>query len=486
MWNPKNCCLALLGLLLCGNGCSTFKSSYPAVPAVLHSPYEQKRELPSDLKNVAIEVSRLDQGENQTELKRIQQISLADVLDRALSENVDLALARAEEQIAQTKNQVSKGVLFPTLEFGGGAARTDGLVQGSFGELREVKFSTYNPQLAVGYHMNLGEQIHKTLASRRDIDVAVFQTLHTKQRLLYRVIELYQNLALSRIGIKISEQLVVDSEQLVSIASNRTASGVGLGSEVARATVKLASDRQHLVQARNLWETSSVRLAVVLRLNPNVLLEPADEKLIPLNLIPNPKTWNTDENVRVRADIKAAEERTMAASHQVSAAWWDLLGPEITTELRKVYLGDRIGNEFNDRTDFRLFLFWTFSFDKVGRIHQRKAEKVLAQLQVTKLEDKAFGEVQIARQEILASMERIRLAQDGLEAAQTNHRISLARFRAGTAIALEVLDAEDALAQAQLDLSFSIVAFNLSQVRLLTAAGVIDREQFDRKGIKHP
>ncbi|KKN59113.1 hypothetical protein LCGC14_0545220 [marine sediment metagenome] len=490
MWNPLKilsiyplvcyCRIGLLGFVLCVSGCSTYQHRYPVVPDILKSPYEQKGELPSDLKDVAIEVHKSDHNENKAEVKTIQRISLANALDRALAENVDIGLARAEEQIAQTKDQVSKGVLLPVLEFSGGAARTDGRVQGSFGELRDVEFNTYNPQVAMGYHINLGSQIHKALATRRDLDFAVLQTLHTEQRLLLRVIELYQNLALSRIGIKIAEQLVADSEQFVRIASTRTALGVGLGSEVARAKAKLASDRQQLVQARNIWETSSVRLAVVLRLNPRVLLEPTDEKLVPINLIPSPETWKVEENVRVRPDIKAAVRRTMAASHQVSAAWWDLLGPELTAEVRQIYIGDRLSSGFNDRTDSRLLLSWTFSFDKIGRINQRKAEEALARLNLMKIEDKAFGEVQIARQEIHAAMERIRLAKDGLEAAQSNHHISLARFQAGMAIVLEVLDAEDARAQAQLDIALSIVAFNLAQVRLLTAAGIIHRDLFGR------
>ncbi|MFQ5472386.1 MAG: TolC family protein, partial [Dehalococcoidia bacterium] len=66
----------------------------------------------------------------------------------------------------------------------------------------------------------------------------------------------------------------------------------------------------------------------------------------------------------------------------------------------------------------------------------------------------------------------------GLQAAQQNHRISLAQFKAGTAIALEVFDAADRLASAQLDLARSVVDYNLSQVRVLAATGMLRREVF--------
>ena len=49
--------------------------------------------------------------------------------------------------------------------------------------------------------------------------------------------------------------------------------------------------------------------------------------------------------------------------------------------------------------------------------------------------------------------------------------MSLAQFQAGTAIALEVIDAADRLAGARLELARSIVDYNLSQVRVLAATG---------------
>lgn len=77
----------------------------------------------------------------------------------------------------------------------------------------------------------------------------------------------------------------------------------------------------------------------------------------------------------------------------------------------------------------------------------------------------------------------IEFALDELE-AEMNHRISQSRFREGTAIALEVLDAQQVIAQARLNLARHVVDFNLAQARLLAAAGLIDAENF--QGIPIP
>ena len=118
-----------------------------------------------------------------------------------------------------------------------------------------------------------------------------------------------------------------------------------------------------------------------------------------------------------------------------------------------------------------MFVGWTLSLEKLSKVLERRQERTAANLQAVQMEERAMGEAQRALQELQAAQERLPLASNGLVAAQQNHRISLAQFKSGTAIALEVLDAEDRLARARLDLARSIVNYNLSQVRLLAATG---------------
>lgn len=84
-----------------------------------------------------------------------------------------------------------------------------------------------------------------------------------------------------------------------------------------------------------------------------------------------------------------------------------------------------------------------------------------------------MGEVETARQEIRTALEKIPLT---VMAWRPRDEPSVARFQAGTAIILEVLDAHSSVARAQLKVVRAISAFNLSQVRLLAAAGRIYRD----------
>ena len=405
----------------------------------------------------------------------LRAIIFDEVVYLALANNIDLALAKAEEQIARGRAQSSYGGLLPALEFGGFVRSREGRMQGSFGAIREVDYDTYDRMVAAVYRINIGLQIHESIASGRDVGAAVLKTLDRKQRLLLRVTELYQHLLLARIGVQIAEALVADSEQFVQIAEARAETGLGRGSEVARAEAKLASDRQQQVQARQIWEVVSVRLAEVLRLDPRVILEPAERELIPLSVEPPRESWNVTEAALHRPDVEAARKDEGVAAQKSYASWWDLLGPELMASWNLHNIGAS-RNDLDDRTDNQILLAWSISLDKFGRIKQRSAEKQAARLKITEAEQRALAETEVAQSEVRASRRKIPLAQEGLAAAQTNLRISRARYESGTALALEVLDAQDTLAQARLDLARAIVSLNLAQARLLAAAGVIDRE----------
>ena len=89
--------------------------------------------------------------------------------------------------------------------------------------------------------------------------------------------------------------------------------------------------------------------------------------------------------------------------------------------------------------------------------------------------DVAEAEIRRAEEDRSGARDRIPLAADGVRAANDTLRLSEARFKAGTAIALEVIDAQDVLAQSRFNLARAIVDYNSAQARLLAASGELDR-----------
>lgn len=411
-------------------------------------------------------------SDSPTETRR--SIGLRESLDIALEANVDLALARAEAQLAKARGLTANATWLPDLEVGGIVRNVDGRVQGSFGNLRDVDYDSFRSGFSFVYALNIGEQIHKSIRTHRDVGASVLKSLSAEQRLILRVTELYQNLLLAEVGFEIASELVADNEEFVAIASARAQSGLGLGTEVARARAELAAKRRQLEDVRRIRHASSILLSGVLRLDPQVMLTPEERELLPLPIIPPASAWNPRDHALTRPDVEAAADEYGAASQGLYASWWDLLAPDIGVRWSRLEIGED-SSDLAPQTDKAAFLVWTLSPEQIGWIRQRGAEKQMARLRYDRARDRAKVEVEQAWQDIRAARSQIPFAYDGLEAAESNLTISRSRYRAGTALVIEVLDAQNTLAEARLSLARSITAFNIGQARLLAASGTLTK-----------
>lgn len=417
----------------------------------------------------------IDLGLNPDPDPGVRRISLAEALDIAFADNIDLALVRAEEQIARGRRLSSRGALLPSLQIGFRSGRKDGRVQGSFGALQDVTFSTDEAGAALVYRNNLGARLHQALAERKSVEAAELLSLRAEQRLLVRVTDMYQSLMLAHAAVRIADQLVEDSEKFLTIARVRAEGGLGLGSDVTRAQAKLAADELDRIQVRNLRDEIGRQLAVTLRLDPARRLEPAERRLAPSTFLSREEAADHFlDAAGDRPDVMATRRQADAAKSQLSAARWELFGPDLLADLGHFEIG-LSASDLEGRDERQALLLWTFSPQEVGQLQERRAEKEAAKLRMHESEDRAQLEILNAGQDLEAARAQLPHARTGMEAARDNLRLSQARFQAGTAIALEVLDAENVLAQARLDLARAITGYNLAQLNLLGATGKIDR-----------
>lgn len=478
----------------------------------------------------------------QAAVDQTRRIALAEAIQIGLASNLDLALARAQHEIALARASATAKSFLPTADIGASISRTDGLVQGSFGDFRGVESRSEVAGVAVGLRVNIGARVYETIAARRESDAALLNTLASEQQLVLRIVELYENLVLAKVARDIAQQLIETSGEFDHIASVRYQGGVGLGSDAARATANFAASKQQLVQAENLWRESSIRLAVVLRLDPVVLLEPADTDLEPWQLPPGMSDDAYADNALERPDVQAAREQADAAKQLLRARWWDLVAPELYAEWRLAGVGGNgdaaeadtgpalssaagsagrsifgwqnlgtaiaqganplpplssaagsggrafyayknlFGSTQQDVEDLQrqerygVGLNWNLSFVKADRIREQRANLKAAGLRAAKAEDAAVGEVRLAQNDMRTALQLIALADEEIVSIEITHRLSLARFTAGTALAFEVLDAQDALTEARLKRARYIAELNIAQARLLTAAGTIDSD----------
>lgn len=467
-------------------------------------------------------------------------LRLAEAIDLALAENLDLALVRADEGIQEARVRTERRGLYPSLKFGAGLRSVDGTVQGSYGDFRDVNFDGHYLSTGLDYTLNIGAQLQAAAAARHDLDAAVLQTLASEQRLILRVVELFENLALAGVGVDIATSQMDDSREFLKIARIRAEGGVGLGADAARAEVALATSEARLVEAKGYFRETGTRLAVVLRIDPSVELVAAADEFIPHSLLPSADSWDPVSAARNRPDVEAVQVAAEAAASRLRARKWELLGPLISAsaEFRGVgghgeqaspdalsttssalgsagrsisawqnvlggggvpALSGAVGSAgrslsawrgltdspaqsvgLEGRAEFNLSVGWSFSLAGKSRITEERLKLRRVELEVERAQEAAVGEVHLAEQDMDTAMSLSAVAQRELDASLKNHRIHVARFKAGTALAIEVLDAQDAIARARLNQARSIADFNIAQTRLLAAAGALERGRFNQ------
>lgn len=403
----------------------------------------------------------------------VKSITMAEVLDLANSNNLEMAIARVGNNLYSQKFNNERSRFLPKLRISAGNSQTDGMVQGSFGELRDVDKDKYDSRISLVYRINIGKQVHDSIAAHMQYDQSRFQSKDSEQRLLRMLVDLYQNLLFARASTEIADAMVDDSKQFLDIIRAREKQGVGLGSDVARAEAKLSFDKKDALYSRNEWALASISLAHILRLDTKEMLSPAETVLRPLEMLPD----DVDINLLVlnRADLNAAQMEYDRAKAKTKAAQWDLLAPELIGEASESMIGDDLG-DLEDQRYYAFYLSWEISIDRIGKIKERRAEAEIARLQLAQTTDAAASEL-TAAQKSLATFEKIiLLSRQALNAADKNMKIQMARYTAGTSMILEVLDAQNTQAQARIDLAESIVSYNRAQAALLTAAGIISRE----------
>lgn len=108
--------------------------------------------------------------------------------------------------------------------------------------------------------------------------------------------------------------------------------------------------------------------------------------------------------------------------------------------------------------------------------NQRGGDAVTAQtmLEAERVLDKVRAQVVSAVQASRTNDELIGLAKRQVDAAQEALRLTQTNLQTGTMTTLDVLEAEDALAQAGFRHAEAVVGYNQSQVDLLAALGLID------------
>jgi multidrug efflux system outer membrane protein len=389
-------------------------------------------------------------------------IGLDEVLRLARTQNPTVGIAEQRVREARANRSLAQAQLLPDLNVAAGLARL----------LPNIATVAGVPTGRAKLYLAPGKLLYDLRASREDLKAATAGQQTATADALTLGAEEYYELVRAEAFVQIAEQAVARSQELVRVSQELENGGAGLKSDTLRSQAQLAADRQFLLRSQEAYREAAVSLATTLLLPPEPLLVPGLERAQPETLV---QETDTEMLIRralsARPEVREAKAAVAADRAREKGALWSALVPALGVEQ---WFGGVSNHPADDRRTW-YFAEWKL-FDELGQsaaarkqaaAAQRRSDELRAdqlRAEITAGVVQAAGATRVARAQI-------ETAQEGVIAARAALELSQVRLQGGVGLALEVLQAQDALTRAEVNLVDAIVEYNRAQVELRSRIG---------------
>lgn len=470
----------------------------------------------------------LDPAAIEPMYRELVAIDLDTVVRVARAKNIDIRLARIQVDRSRGRLESVVGGVFPALVPGAIFEHLDGSARATEGNIVNVGFNTFSPSIAVQWAMNPGRVVYEIIAAKKRLRSSEYQQRAVEIETLRDTIVQFYDLVLAQARVSASHQAMLEAQELLRINRLRLQTGTGVRADELRAEARLAERRQDLALAMNTLYFVSLGLIETLQLDdPTTTLVPAIDELPPTTLVREdiPIEELLALAVSFRPDLESLRILADAAAADRGATWWGAFGPEfqvryqyagITGHSNNTNIGQGIPSNlivnpfspggtfsgrpvvngairegilrgsrrldhnrdetfsFSDQHRFNAGVSARWSLSAFGDLKTADAIERQQILEAQRLLTSVRTQVVRAQQASRTNRELIGLAQQQTAAAAEALRLTQASLRAGAMTTLDVLQAQDAVAQARLRSAGAIVRYNQAEVNLLAAIGLLD------------
>jgi len=240
--------------------------------------------------------------------------------------------------------------------------------------------------------------------------------------------------------------------------------------DMDRSEVQELTQKQRLVSLENDLAKQKINLARMTGLPPSEQYEVSDD--VPFTPAP-PLSFEDAlrKAFEQRSDLKAAEAQIRAASHIVTAAHaeqWPSLALNSDYGVIGVNPAQSHGT-FSVSGTLRVPL-WQGGRVK-GDVEQASAELAQRQAELEDLKSQIEADLRNAYLDLQAASSQVEVAQRNVQVTRETLQLTRQKFDAGVSDNVEVVQAQDSLASADLDYINSVFAHNLAKLSLARAMG---------------
>jgi outer membrane protein TolC len=253
-------------------------------------------------------------------------------------------------------------------------------------------------------------------------------------------------------------------------ALQQRSAGVIAQTDLNRAQIQALTEQQRMVTLQNDLAKQKINLARLTGLSPNEFYETTD--LVPFSPAP---PMGLIEALRYamefRSDLRAAEAQVRAAEKTLSAARAERL-PSFSIYADYGVIGKNPSQSHGTfvvvgTLNFPIWLGGRIS----GDIEQAKAALAQRRAELEDLKGQIEREVRNAFLDMQAAASQVEVALKNVQASLQNLDLSRQRLDAGVSDNVEVVQSQEAVANAQFDYINSLFSHNLSKLSLARAIG---------------
>jgi multidrug efflux system outer membrane protein len=404
--------------------------------------------------------------------KTLDDPVLTNLVEKAVSGNLDLKSARSRVREARARRGISEAGLFPTVDAAASATKN---------RLSEVRYGGDDYSLyAAGF--DAGWEIDVFGGIRRSIEAATANLEAEKASLRDVMVSLLSEVALNyldvrtiQLGIEVAVHNLEAQERSYRLALSRYEAGLTNELSVQQAKYNMESTRSKIPLLRTALAGAMNRLSVLLGLQPGALngqlKEHAPIPVPPLKVAVGVPA----EALRRRPDIRRAERQLAAQTAQVGVATADLY-PKFSLVgsigLESLSLGDVFsasGLAYLIGPSVTWPVFDAGAIRSNIRVQTERQKQALIQYEYAILT--ALEEVENALVAYAEEQNRMKALEASTRAAKRAVLLSESQYKAGLTDFTNVLDAQRSLLSFQEQLAQSKGKVTSNLVRLYKALG---------------
>ena len=405
--------------------------------------------------------------------ERMQQLSLADVVDLALRNNPATRASWSQARAAADLLGSARGQFFPTVNGSATASR----IKSPATNARPAGIRTeYGPSVSLNYLLlDFGGRSGSVERARQNLFAANLSHNATLQNTVLQAQAAYFNYMATAALLAAERSAIAEAQANLNAAQQRNRVGLATIADVLQARTALSQEQLNLETTQGNLQAARGSLAAALGLPANLPfeLEPL-AGTIPVRAMTQSVDSIINEALRNRPDLAAARAQAAAAYSQVRIARSaEFPSLNLTGTGARTYTSPTTfaGPSYSVGLGLSIPIFNGFSHQYDVAAARAQADAVSALADQTR--QQVVTEVFVSYYALQTAQQRVATADDLLASAEQSAQVAAGRYREGVGSIIDLLTAQSALATARAQQVQSRWQWYTSLAQLARDAGVL-------------